>query len=345
MKTIERRARGSVLILVLWTLSLFAVFAVSLGVGARARASLLNRTQMLASLETIAYSGVERAKAAVIADTTPDLDTSTDAWANAPAQFLDIPVGEGRFRVGLPVPGGRGDEFRAGVVDEESKINLNKAEAAVLARLLKYAARIENDNAQELSYNIIDWRDQDSNFGHPQFGAESDYYEDLDLPYACKNAPLDTLDELLLIKGLNRQIFDKISPYVTLHGSGAVNINTASRESLLALGVAERTVDKVMAYRAGTDEKLGTEDDAAFGQAQSIVTRLDQRSPPLDGEERARITDLVLAEKLTTVSSFFSAHSSGIARNGTTLDVDAVFDRTGKVRSARFSGVKWPSKA
>lgn len=338
-----KHSRGSVLILVLWTLSLFAVYAVSLGAGARTRASLLGRTQLLASLETIAYSGIERAKAAVINDPTTDLDTLTDDWANSPPQFYDIAVGDGHFRVGWSIPGSPG-EFRAGVVDEESKINLNKAEPIVIARLIEDVAGLDPEKATELAYNIVDWRDQDSNFGHPQYGAEKEYYDHQEASYPCKNAPMETLEELLLIKGINRSIFDKIIPFVTLYGTGSMNVNTASRQSLSALGLAERTVDKILAYRAGTDGKPGTADDAVFGTAGAIVGQLDRAVPPLDNEERVLISGLVEKETLGTVSSYFSAHSQGVALSGATLDIDAVFDRSGKVCSVRSSGVKWPAR-
>jgi hypothetical protein len=123
-----------------------------------------------------------------------------------------------------------------------------------------------------------------------------------------------------------------------------VNVNTASSESLLALGLPERTVDKIMVFRAGTDGEIGTDDDAAFGQVQVIAQFLEAAKLPLDGEERAAVSNLADTEKLTVVSGFFSVHSQGIAPAGATLELDAVFDRAGKVYSVRSSGVKWPSK-
>ncbi len=339
-----RRSSGSVLVLVLWTLVLFTVYAVSLGASARARATLLSRTQLMASLESIAYCGIERAKAVVANDTTDGLDTSTDTWADSAGAFYDVPAGEGLFRVGVFVPGRKTAVFHAGIVDEESKINLNKADAGVIAHLLQVAAQMDLDEAQELSQNILDWRDQDSNHQHPQYGAEDKYYDDLVPPYLCKDAPLEVLDELLLIKGIKREIFDKITPFVTLFGSGAVNVNTAPKEVLLALGLPVRTVDKMMVYRAGADGEIGTRDDAAFAQVQVIAQLLELAKLPLDGEERAAVSNLADVEKLTVVSNFFSAHSQGVSPGGAVLGLDAVFDREGKVYSVRSSGVKWPSR-
>ena len=54
------------------------------------------------------------------------------------------------------------------------------------------------------------------------------------------------LDEILLVKGMNKEIYDKLINFVTIYGDGAVNINTASKEVLEALGLADSLVDKIL---------------------------------------------------------------------------------------------------
>jgi general secretion pathway protein K len=83
-------------------------------------------------------------------------------------------------------------------------------------------------------------------------GAESDYYEDLDPPYACKNGPFDHLSEIRLVKGIIPALFDGIggipgiSAYLTPYGAvedeegkfsfpGKININTAELPVLAAM--------------------------------------------------------------------------------------------------------------
>jgi hypothetical protein len=121
-------------------------------------------------------------------------------------------------------------------------------------------------------------------------------------------------------------------------------LNTAPKETLVALGLPDRTADKLVTYRLGPDGKPGTPDDTGFTQTQGIVETLD-KAYSLDGEERARLADLILAEKVTTVSSYFSAKSVAKVPNGASLEIEAVFDRSGKIHTVRTSGVKWPSKA
>src|SRR5262249_57796060 len=51
---------------------------------------------------------------------------------------------------------------------------------------------------------ILDWIDADST--PRSTGAEDDYYMGLNPPYHCKNGPLDSLEELLLVKGVTPQL-------------------------------------------------------------------------------------------------------------------------------------------
>ena len=51
---------------------------------------------------------------------------------------------------------------------------------------------------------IVDWLDMDSS---PRpYGAEDDYYTALSPPYHCKNGPLDSLEELLLVRGVTPEL-------------------------------------------------------------------------------------------------------------------------------------------
>lgn len=56
----------------------------------------------------------------------------------------------------------------------------------------------------EVSEAIFDWIDADDE--QRANGAENEYYQSLAPPYECKNAKLETLDELLLIRGITPQV-------------------------------------------------------------------------------------------------------------------------------------------
>ena len=60
------------------------------------------------------------------------------------------------------------------------------------------------DMTEEIADAILDFLDDDDE--PREFGLESDYYTSLGNPYRCKNGPLDSLDELLLVRGVTPQL-------------------------------------------------------------------------------------------------------------------------------------------
>ncbi|MFL2866826.1 MAG: general secretion pathway protein GspK [Pirellulaceae bacterium] len=92
--------------------------------------------------------------------------------------------------------------FRFGLEDESSRLNLN---ALTLAD--KYAT----DGGREMlmalpgmtvdiADAIMDWIDDDDETR--EFGAEFDYYQSLGSPYEPNNGPFNTVEELLLVRGV-----------------------------------------------------------------------------------------------------------------------------------------------
>ena len=53
-------------------------------------------------------------------------------------------------------------------------------------------------------FSVSDWRDADDVPG--LFGAEGEYYSRLEPAYAVKNAPYETMEELLLVRGFTGQL-------------------------------------------------------------------------------------------------------------------------------------------
>jgi type II secretory pathway component PulK len=140
---------------------------------------------------------------------------------------------------------------------------------------------------------------------------------------------------------MNRAIFDKIRPFVTIYGPGGVNINTASREALVAVGIADTLAAKVLAYRAGSDSIPGTPDDLAFTTPDAIPTEI-ARLVPIDGEEATVLTNLASNGTLRTSSTLFEVISRARLDTGRAeMEIRAVIDRHGKIYSYRTSKVQW----
>lgn len=98
---------------------------------------------------------------------------------------------------------------------------------------------------------LIDWWDYDTErttfdpgaSTTTSSGAEDDVYRLFDDPYSARNAPLDSLEELRLVRGVGDDFWatfiepdpeDPTSRMVTIYGSGAVNPNAARPEVILA---------------------------------------------------------------------------------------------------------------
>src|SRR5207253_3613271 len=111
-----------------------------------------------------------------------------------------------RFSVVAPLGVDEGQQtpgYRFGVTDEAGKLNLNALVALDPTGKVAHDVLILLPNmTEEIADAIIDWIDADD---EPRAnGAESDYYSGLG--YRCKNGPLDTLEELLLVRGVTPQL-------------------------------------------------------------------------------------------------------------------------------------------
>lgn len=130
------------------------------------------------------------------------------------------------------------------VIDENSKLHINSIiepngltndpALSSLKKLLGYL----NINPTLADY-IADWIDPDS---EPRImGSESE----------AKNSYLWSIEELKLIKGIDEEVFKTIKPYITVHGSGLININTAELPVLVSLSdnMTETLARKIIDYR------------------------------------------------------------------------------------------------
>ena len=90
------------------------------------------------------------------------------------------------------------------IIDLERKANINTANAAAIQQALTLMG-VDASDISVVSDSIQDWIDPDD---LPRVaGAESDYYQGLTPPYYAKNAPIDDLSELLLVRGVTPEMY------------------------------------------------------------------------------------------------------------------------------------------
>ena len=123
----------------------------------------------------------------------------------------DNPRGQCRFSVLVPneLSSAKGTSVRFGLARETAKFNIN--------RLTEFeddeddvttafgAVSFVPGMTEEIVNSILDWIDSDEEARVG--GAESIYYTGLAVPYSCRNAPLESIEELLQIQGVTPALF------------------------------------------------------------------------------------------------------------------------------------------
>ena len=197
----HRRASGSILVSLLWCLALLSLLVLGLLHSARLDLQIARHHADRIQARYLALAGVERATGLLYHDArerSRSAQSHRGTLFNQPAQFRDIPLGRGSYRV---LRGGQPDEGGGlvfGVSDEESRLNLNTADVDMLSRLPFITS--------DLPPAILDWRDPD-NTVTPGGGAEQDYYVGLQPPHLPRNGPFYSVRELLQVRGIPPDLF------------------------------------------------------------------------------------------------------------------------------------------
>ena len=305
---IDRKKRGAVLIFALWLISFLAVLAVNIAVGIRHKIIMLKRLEHRQQLLTVTEAGVKKAIAVLMDDIGRNQFQYTAVGKmirhNNPEQLQNIQLGEDFCEVSYAAK----DATFFGMVDEEGKININVAGKPVLKNIIGLALHVNADQAQNLAEAILDWRQ----FGQSQITGfySDDYYANLEFPYPEKKDQYELMDELLLIRGIDGPMFEQLSQFVTVYGDGRVNINTASKEVLTALGMAEPLVDKILTVRRGPDGVENTGDDHVFLKTFDIAAEVGAVIK-LEANDIQQIDQFNARGWLATSSYFYTMRSTG----------------------------------
>ncbi|MFM1922001.1 MAG: hypothetical protein RLZZ303_3635 [Candidatus Hydrogenedentota bacterium] len=261
--------RGVALMLVLLFIVLLTVLVVDFAYDAQVDASLASNQDSRFEATLAAKSAIAQSMSMLAEDVDPEsiaemealvgVDTGGANDAQYDVGLIEYGSGE-TWAIGVPFEPQNNATRRATVSDEYGKINLNalvyhdeesdemiRNEPLIAALGFFFAARTDTEDANALVDPIIDWLDYNDDDEEEPEGAENSYYEGLETPYRCKNGPMDSIEELFLIKGMTPELYwgDStldppqlpLSEYLTVHGApnGAVNINSAQLDVLSAI--------------------------------------------------------------------------------------------------------------
>jgi len=192
-------------------LVVIAILSLSAGTFAKLMLSEREAVQLSArrtQARALAESGIEMARAFLGCEEQAQIEAG--GWYDNSQHFqavlvIDDPSPYQRGRFGLVAPlleDGQFAGIRFGLEDESARLNLNAVALATAddeetGRQILMGLPGMNE---EIADAILDWIDEDDQVR--QFGAESEYYQALDPPYRCRNGPITSLDELLLVRGV-----------------------------------------------------------------------------------------------------------------------------------------------
>ena len=194
---VQTRARGIALIIVMIAIFVLSVMAAGFALSMKVETKLAQNAQNEEQLLWLGRSGVELARWVLAQEKCP-YDSLNQIWAGGPGADCET---------NGPLAGISLDNYQIGdgtvslkIVDLERKVNINTASPAVLQQALNLMG-VSPDEMSIITDSILDWIDTDD--ASHLSGAESDYYQRLTPPYYAKNAPIDDLSELLLVRGIS----------------------------------------------------------------------------------------------------------------------------------------------
>lgn len=261
--------KGSALIIVLWITTLLATIAFTL--------SFLVRVESLGVLgfrqdvqnRYFSQGGISRAiMEMVYRNSTKLSQISIEPWRV-----------DGRANHGV-IAGGK---YSVRITGEDGKLDINllsDASGIILGNILRDSG-VDTEQADSIVDCVLDWKDADDL--HRLNGAEDEYYLSLKTPYRARNGDFESIEELLLVKGITPEILfggkgkKGITGLLTVHsGSSTINPNSAPREILTAIpGLGAESAERIIARRENAEfnsiEEVRGEAGGDFASAEPFL--------------------------------------------------------------------------
>ncbi len=278
LHTKKSKQQGFALVVTLWVMAVLGVMAASFSYEALCETKIESWSTQDRQAYNLARGGIHRAAGIVRKHARDSVHSITDKWFSGEAFYKDVRFGPGYYSIVRP----DSEKFQKdkaaaknhtktasphyGLVDEESRLNINVAD---MAQLQGFA-----DISNILASNIILYRTKKKSTVSSKTPAS------VAMAKGLVNGPIHNLDELLQVKGMTRDILygssngkGGLAPHLTCYSSGKVNINTAGKEVLHAMGFTTKQVQVLLAYRLKGWKGFATV-DAAF----SVLGAVSQKS-------------------------------------------------------------------
>lgn len=249
--------------LVLWVLAILMVIVFSFSFLTRADITSTFAFNKGIEKKFIAEAGLNRAITEIFYRRDSTSLTEEAPW-----------IGDGRAYTGEIGDG----SFVVRMTDETGKVDINAAPDVILRKLLENQG-VEEDMISTIIDSIMDWKDPDDLYRLN--GAESDYYQSLPDPYSAKNDKFDAPEELILVRGVTREILygggDRkgiIGLLTVASGSSRINLKSAPKEVLMAVpGMTEVIADEIVNLRSIQEVRTLRDIRGIIGPGYALMSR------------------------------------------------------------------------
>ena len=265
MNSRHQHQHGVALVVVLWVVVILSLLIGGFAFSMYVETQVASYARKELKAAALARSGVELARLQLLAHGKSAGESQYESldqkWASNDSVYRDHELGDGHINIT--------------VTDEERRISVNQITEARLRRLMRLLD-MDMLAADTVTDSILDWITPGDL--HRINGAKKDFYNRLPIPHGCKNAPLDRIEELLMIHGVTPELYNG-TPATTKHAArpgfkdlfttaptgGRINVNTASSMILQAvLNIDATHANSIVEQRNGPDGIAGTDDDQPF---------------------------------------------------------------------------------
>jgi len=260
-----RTQRGIAVVMAVAVVLLVATAALELHLNERT--NLLNAAAMRdrITLDQMATSGINLAMAVLVKDRQDsESDSLQEDWADEETMAgfveqlgfekgkLDVKIFDelAKIQINALVQFPEGSQFN--VKQRQIWERFANDLLSIYELLGDEIGEIEETDTMTIIDSVKDWLDKDEDIITGLNGAESDYYQELDPPYECKNGPFDHISEVRLVRGITPELFNGIAGavglgnYITVYGATEVNDQKFSFPGKVNINTAELPVLKVL---------------------------------------------------------------------------------------------------
>ncbi|MEZ4547670.1 MAG: general secretion pathway protein GspK [Thermodesulfobacteriota bacterium] len=285
--------KGIVLVIVIIVIAILMILVTDLIYFTQIDSEISMNTRDEVKARYIAKSGVQVAAGAFSAQALEELSAMMGSVGGSAGRD------DGLWALSVPYfPVGQGS-VSITITDERSKINLNSlvstdsniVDQQVLAELreLFRLLGVDTSKSERFLSSLVNWldvpkegtvNDQDS------AGANADFYAGLQPAYRIKDGPLDTVEEIRMVDGMDDEFYNTVKDYVTVYPiDKKINFSTASRVVMVA-ALKAATVPAI----PGQGSEIDPIDDSTAEQIVDEILEARKNDPIVDSK---KVRDIV----------------------------------------------------